>query len=543
MSARRLVALLALVLAASLLAPPSIAASGRDLVRAACGLPHQWLLRTWRGWWPDRSGNLQIVPLQPNFVGSGLPHVGPWPYVQDVPMLWYGPGHIRAQGSVARPVTTVGIAPTQAVLLDQPFQAPDGQPMQEAIVPDAGSPPRLIVTIVWDAAGRNVLDAHPDAWPFLESLIDKGTWYEDMTVGSSPTSTAQIHANMGTGAFPNHHGLVGHRLDVGGRLAGPWAHGPNLILTPMLADVYDAARGNRPLVGLTGTVNIHFGMMSHGSFFAGGDRDIAMTRSVVDGKTLTDEGFEWNLPATSRPYYRLPPYLAEVPGFEDDVRAIDAEDGRIDGRWRDNEIEQLLGGFDTPARIPYQQRVLETLVEQEGFGADEVPDLLFANFKQIDYISHVWTMNSPEMRDAVEWQDAALRDLVRFLNRQVGRGEWVLALTADHGAIPDPAVSGAFSISTSAIASGINAAFDADGDDRPVVRLIQPTQIYLDEAELEEKGHTLEDVARWVTGLTKADTAPSGVTVPASASGDLVFEAAFPSSLMRDLPCLPEARS
>jgi predicted AlkP superfamily pyrophosphatase or phosphodiesterase len=284
-------------------------------------------------------------------------------------------------------------------------------------------------------------------------------------------------------------------------------------------------------------------MMSHGSFFTGGDRDIAMTRSVVDGETLTDEGFEWNLPASARPYYRLPPYLADVPGFEDDVRAVDAADGRIDGRWRDNEIDQLLGGFDTPARIPYQQRVLETMIEREGFGADEVPDLLFANFKQIDYISHVWTMNSPEMRDAVEWQDAALRDLVRYLNRRVGRSRWVLALTADHGAIPDPAISGAFSISTSAIASGINAAFDGDGDDRPVVRLIQPTQIYLDEAELEEKGHAIEDVARWVMDLTKRDTAPSGTQVPASAAGDLVFQAAFPSELMRDLPCLPEARA
>ncbi len=53
---------------------------------------------------------------------------------------------------------------------------------------------------------------------------------------------------------------------------------------------------NEPVVGIVGTVDIHFGMLGHGSFFTGGDRDIALTRSVIGGETLTDEGFEWNLP-------------------------------------------------------------------------------------------------------------------------------------------------------------------------------------------------------------------------------------------------------
>ncbi len=87
-----LLALAIALLASGTLAPLPSSASAADLVHAACALPHQWLLRTWRGWSPDRSPELQIVPREPDFVGSGLPHVGPWDYVQDVPMLWYGPG-------------------------------------------------------------------------------------------------------------------------------------------------------------------------------------------------------------------------------------------------------------------------------------------------------------------------------------------------------------------------------------------------------------------------------------------------------------------
>ena len=159
-------------------------------------------------------------------------------------------------------------------------------------------------------------------------------------------------------------------------------------------------------------MSIHLGMLGHGSMWGGGDQDVAVIRELVGAETLGAEGFEWNLTPALQPYYRFPDYLDEVGGFERDVREVDAADGQIDGRWRENDIQTLLGGFDTPARIPYQTRVLTELIEREGFGADDVPDLLFVNFKMIDYISHVWTVNSPEMQDAVRAQDEQLEVLV-----------------------------------------------------------------------------------------------------------------------------------
>jgi Type I phosphodiesterase / nucleotide pyrophosphatase len=549
MSPRRLVLLgLALGVAGLSLVsgprPVARAADGdEDLVRLACALPHGWLLRTWRGWRPDRGAQLSFVPIEPNFVGAGLPHVGPWPYLQDVPMLWFGPGHVEARGAVARPVTVAGIAPTVARLLRfDGFTAPDGQPMSEALTDPAADPPRLVVTMVWDAGGMNVLEAHPDAHPYLDSLVDRGTWYSNATVGSSPTSTAQIHATIGTGAFPNHHGLVGHHLVVGDRLTTPWNDGPAFLIEPTFADVYDLAMDNEPVAGIVGTVDIHFGMLGHGSFFSGGDRDVALTRSVIGGETLTDEGFEWNLPPRDAAYYRLAGYANDVPGFEADVRRVDQADGQLDGLWRDNSIDQLLKGFDTPARTPYQERVVETVIEREGFGADGVPDLLFLNFKEIDYISHIWAVGSPEMNDAVIVQDQALRRFVGFLNRTVGRGDWVLALTADHGAMPLPEDSGGFPISTAPIEAGINERFDIDGDDVPVVDLVQPTQIFLNVDELTDNGATVGDVARYVMSLTQAQTAGGGTIVDPATANERVFQAAFPSALMAELPCLPEAR-
>jgi hypothetical protein len=352
-------------------------------------------------------------------------------------------------------------------------------------------------------------------------------------VGSSPTSTAQTHATIGTGTFPDDHGIVAHRLRIGGDLTTPWKLGPTYLIDPTLADLYDVSMGNEPIVGELGTVSIHLGMLGHGSMWGGGDQDIAVIREKIGAETLGAEGFEWNLAPALEPYYRFPAYLNDVPGFEEDVRAVDAADGRLDGRWRENEIAPLLEGFDTPARIPYQTRVLMELIRREGFGADEVPDLLFVNYKMIDYISHVWTVNSPEMQDAVRAQDEQLKVLVDFLNETVGEGQWAFVLTADHGSVPDPDVSGAFQISATPIVNGINTTFDTDGDDTKLVGLVQPTQIFIDQAELHENGHTLEEVAQWIMGLTKADVAFPDASVPADQTDAPVFEAAFPSRRSR----------
>ena len=131
-------ALVCVVLAGGLATRPGVdanaAAGDADIVKLACSMPHEELVRTWRGWRPDRGAQLSFIPKEPNFVGSGLPHVGPWDYIQRVPMLWYGPGIIEAQGEVDRPVTVADIAPTEAEILKfDGFEAADGTTMDEAL--------------------------------------------------------------------------------------------------------------------------------------------------------------------------------------------------------------------------------------------------------------------------------------------------------------------------------------------------------------------------------------------------------------------------
>ena len=517
-----------------------VAAHGQispELAKAACGLPHEQLVRIWRGVDPGRSGQIAIVPQEPNFLGSNFPHSGPWDYLQDVPLLFYGPGIIPAVGSVKRPATLADVAPTQAKLLGfSGFHPLDGTPLPEVQAPD--TPPPLIVTLVWDAGGRSVLDTYPKDWPILRSLIPHGVWYEDASVGSSPSITPATHATIGTGDYPMHTGQVDAEFRVGPDLTRAGGLGPLLMMEPTLADLYDRAMDNTPLVGDLASVTWHLNMMGHGSLWGGGDRDIAVLRTPVEADNEGAEGTEWNLQGRNAPFYAFPPYVNDLPQLSAYTDALDRADGALDGKWRDNSIKQYENGWATPARIPYQTRMIEEVIRRERFGKDRVPDLLFINYKAIDHISHIWSTNSPEMSDTLRWQDAALKDLVGALNREVGKGRWVLVLTADHGAQFDPKVSGAFQVTPGQLEGDLAAAFPAKSGD--VIQAVRTSMVYVNEDVMRANGYTLDQIASFVLHYTKAQATPSGP--PPADGNDRVFAAAFPNSILPHLGCLEEAR-
>jgi arylsulfatase A-like enzyme len=523
--------------------PPSVQPVPGELAKEACGLPHEQLLRIWRGVDPGRSGQIAVVPQEPNFLGSNFPHSGPWAYLQDVPLFFYGPGIIPAIGSVDRPATLADIAPTEAKLLRfDLFHPLDGVPLPE--VPRPSAPPPLIVTLVWDAGGRSVLDTYPDDWPVLRSLIPHGIWYEHATVGSSPSITPATHATIGTGDYPMHTGQVDAEFRLGPDLTRAGSLGPVLLMEPTLADLYDRAMGNAPIVGDLASVTWHLNMMGHGSLWGGGDKDIAVLRTPTLGAEGNEgaEGTEWNLQGRNAAYYTFPAYVNDLPPLSAYTDAIDRADGALDGKWRDNSIAQYENGWATPARIPYQTRMVEEVIRREGFGADDVPDLLFINYKAIDHVSHIWSVNSPEMVDTLKWQDAALRELVDALNREVGRDRWVLVLTADHGAQFDPKVSGAFQVTPGQLESDLREAFPtkAPGD---VIQAVRTSMVYVNEGAMRDSGYTLNQIATFILHYTKRQATPDGSPVPEGEGDERVFAAAFPNSILPRLKCLPEARS
>ncbi len=505
---------------------PSSPASGK-YADIACGLPKAQLTRILNGYITGKSGEIQFTLRPPHYFGLWS-HSGPWDYLQRVPLFFYGPGHVPPAGEIDRPVTMTDLAPTLARYLDFAFDTADGDPLEEAVVPGQ-DPPKLLVLIVWDGGGRDVLDAYPDAWRAVRRLIPDGTWFERATVGTSPSVTPAVHATMGTGVYPKTHGVLDLRIRDGDRLVGPILSGPQYMLKPTLADEYDRALGNDPVVGWIASEPT-LGMMGHGSYLDGADKDLA----------LGQRAGIWGLTPENMRYFRFEQYINEIGGLDEAVRGLDLQDGALDGLWLDHPLETPDDILHTPAYAEYQTGVIREVIRREGFGQDAVPDLLFTNYKQIDKMGHRWSFPSPQMEAVVGSSAREFAALARMFDEEVGRGEWVMALTADHGSTPN--LPDAFMIDQTALQDDINAAFDTDGDDTNVLQSFRVTQLWINIPELEENGHTLEDIADFLMAYTAADNAADPSAVPQDLRDEGLFRAAFPGTVLDGLPCLsPEA--
>jgi predicted AlkP superfamily pyrophosphatase or phosphodiesterase len=510
--------------------PPSGAPTIEEMARAMGGDVVRHMAR---GYVPGRSGDILLAPAPWNVLGqwnNGLrgvddprtTHATPWSYHQRVPLVLYGSGHVRSGVRSERSVDLADVAPTLAELLDFDFAAPEGEPLEEALVPpgERSGPPRAVVVVAYDGGGWNVLEQWPDAWPFLRQLAADGFTYTNATVGSSPSLTAPVHANLGTGGYPRDHGLpenTARRPD--GEISELFYKraDPVLLRGPTVADAWDAANENRPWVGLLGFESWHLGMMGKGARAPGGDHDVAIL--------WEREEFDWR---TNEVAYRLPDYLPDPTELAPLLHELDAQDGSRDDHWLGNDLFSgdtfILPG--TPAFVELQAEALARLLRREPIGRDPLTDFLFVEMKSTDYAGHIWNMLRPEVREVLETQDRVLGELVAWLDQEVGPGRWVLAVTADHGQTPIPSTTGGLRIDRVRLEEDIEEYFGVD-----LVEALHPTELYIDQDELREAGLELADVARYVGDYRYGNGLPEGTdtaAIPPELRRERVFTGALP---------------
>ena len=74
-------------------------------------------------------------------------------------------------------------------------------------------------------------------------------------------------------------------------------------------------------------------------------------------------------------------------------------------------------------------------IEGEQLGSDEETDLLAISCSCTDYIGHQTGTHAIETEDTYLRLDQALADFLAYLDQKVGRGNYLVFLTADHGAM------------------------------------------------------------------------------------------------------------
>jgi len=87
----------------------------------------------------------------------------------------------------------------------------------------------------------------------------------------------------------------------------------------------------------------------------------------------------------------------------------------------------------TPFGNTYTKDFVHTLIRKEALGNDNHTDLLNVSFSASSYVNDLFGPRSMEMEDLYLRLDSQLEHLVNFLEKNVGKDEFLLVLTADRG--------------------------------------------------------------------------------------------------------------
>ena len=99
--------------------------------------------------------------------------------------------------------------------------------------------------------------------------------------------------------------------------------------------------------------------------------------------------------------------------------------------------------FDIIRSTPFGNSLTKDIaiaaIAGEGLGTDAVCDMLCVSFSSTDYVGHSFGPKSVEIEDTYIRLDKDLEALFTYLDTKIGKGNYSLFLTADHGATEVPA--------------------------------------------------------------------------------------------------------
>ena len=332
----------------------------------------------------------------------------------------------------------------------------------------AQTPPKLIVMLVVDQMRADYVDRFSADWTGgLARLVTDGAIFTNAAYPYLLTWTCVGHATIATGTFPHTHGVVQNEWPMGDPQQEPWCvddprvadigysrpaiggHGPSQLLVPTFADLMRTGRGAH-VVAVSLKADAAIMLAGHGGDAVTwiSDRlDTLATSSVYAMRPVPAvEAFAKANPIEAyfrRTWDRLLPI--------ERYREADDAIGEVPPlRWT-NTLPHVLNGSgllpDTYFRLQwlrspfvddYIGRLAISLVDSMQLGKHATTDVLAISFSATDEVGHVFGPRSQEIHDTVARLDRTIGALFDRLDASVGRDQYVVALTADHGVTPIP---------------------------------------------------------------------------------------------------------
>ncbi len=324
--------------------------------------------------------------------------------------------------------------------------------------------PKLVIGIVVDQMKMEYLYRFSDDFSpnGFNRLMNDGYTFQNMHYNYMPTYTGPGHASIYTGTTPSIHGIVGNEwfskttstemyctedtsvktIGDGSKSEGEMSP-KNLQSSTITDELRLATNFKGKVIGMS--------LKDRGAILPGGhfanwafwySKTGAFISSSFYGSTLPnwvnefnqekrylsyiDKG--WNLLKPAATYNESladnNPYEgklnAENPVFPYNLKAMYDKNGA--GIIRETPFgNNLLAEFAIRA------------VENEELGKDDNTDFLAISFSSTDYVGHILGPRSMELQDTYLRLDQTIADFLVYLDKAVGKGNYLIFLTADHG--------------------------------------------------------------------------------------------------------------
>jgi len=362
--------------------------------------------------------------------------------------------------------------------------------------------PKLVVFLVVDQMRADYLVRYAPLFQHgLKRLTTEGAWYRNAAYPYMTTVTCVGHATIGTGTLPYKHGMIGNG----------WYDRPSqkAIACTSDSDTTDVSYGNKTGQGdsakwmmiPTLAEEMHDTLKSRVATMAVKARSaIGLAGHAGDFVTWFGDSNAWE---TSSAYARAP-----LPWFADYLKAnpVEADSDKV---WqRTLPADRYKGDDDSPneraaagwtAKFPhplgptgfylhwlqspfaddYLGKMIIAAADQLHLGSQDRTDFLGASFSMIDTVGHAFGPESHEVQDTLVRLDVTIGKLLDHLDKEVGAGNYVVALSADHGVADFPEVTGGGRQPLAQLREAIETTLKTTlGDEGPFVAGLSTNDVY-----------------------------------------------------------------
>ncbi|MES2772986.1 MAG: alkaline phosphatase PafA [Bacteroidota bacterium] len=408
------------------------------------------------------------------------------------------------------------------------------QPVKK-VASTTSSSPKLVVGIVVDQMRWDYLYRFASRFGNggFKRMMNEGFNCQNTMIPYTPTVTAAGHTCVYTGSVPNIHGIVGNNwydsklgktvyctddaaVQSVGTTTKDGEMSPKNMLVTTISDELRIATSNRGKV-------VGIALKDRGAILpAGHSATAAYWYDNDNASFVTSTWYMKELPAWVNQFNsrKMPDSLMAL-GWNtlypvNTYVQSTADEKAYEGKFKGISNTSFPYNFSanstndnwdmirsTPQGNTLTAEFAKAVVINERLGKDSITDLLAVSFSSPDYIGHQFGPNSIENEDDYLRLDKELASLFLFLDKEVGKGQYTVFLSADHAVAHVPGFStenklpgGTFSGSsfTKEMNSGLKEMFGSDS----LVKTIMNYQVHLNKPLIAARSLDEEKITQWI---------------------------------------------